>query len=346
MNIDKESKQNNETNQEGTNKKKVVEPSKNIMPEKKKSYLESIYESCYCNGNFFDKKLLTGCLISSVVSIAGVFIVLKLSMDSHESRIQQVIDNNKLIEDRLKSVGSSVSDLDNSIKSIKSELESGHENSAYIYTSIASMQKDLSAIKKQFHMDDDKDSAVSPESAQKLSADQISFINSFETLVLDGAPFDSFLKSYEEKIDISKYAVGKELLEFSSTKTKSVSELQKDFEVIGQSEFGMTHSETFWEKQKRIIKEKLSDAIKIKKAEDAKENPTDKIDEKELDDKTLYSMAAEFLADDNLKDAVEVLEKMKIENSDLSGFIKNAKTRVKLNELFQKFKNEFLESPQ
>ena len=87
--------------------------------------------------------------------------------------------------------------------------------------------------------------------------------------------------------------------------------------------------------------EKISDAIKIKKADDIKENPSENID-KNSDDKSLYLKASELLKENKLKECVEILTKIKSEHEDIKIFIKNANERIKLNELFLKFKSEFI----
>lgn len=294
---------------------------------------EKFIDKCNSSINFFDKKMMAGCAFSAVVAVASVFIIMKIGMNYHEEKIQELTENYASIDTRVKGLSESISVLNSSIESIKADFKEGKESSSYIYTSIASLQKDLSNIKKDLHIkaDDIEDSV------KKLPSEKISFIESFENLVKDGAPFDSFLDSYSEKIDMKKYASSNEILKFKKSNTKSEASLKKDFESVGASVFEKSFDESFWEKQKRVIKEKIVNAVKIRKTDEKAEA----IDES-LDDKSLFEKASEFIADGEFEKSLAALEKIKMEHKDLSSLISDVKKRVELDRNFEEFKKEFI----
>jgi hypothetical protein len=195
--------------------------------------------------------------------------------------------------------------------------------------------------KNEYHVTEK--AGVQDVDLKNLSSEQITFLESFEALVNEGAPFVGFLKSHEEKINIEKYGSGKELKEFASKKVPSVSDLKKEFLNVGQSEFGISLNETFWEKQKRIIKEKIVNSVKI--------TDSDAEDEKNVvskngaqDDKLIFTEASERIKAGKIEEALVVLEKIEQHHPDLNKFMKNAKQRVALVKAFAEFKKEFAET--
>ena len=296
---------------------------------------EKFIDKCNSSINFFDKKMMAGCAFSAVVAVASVFIIMKIGMNYHEEKIQELTENYASIETKVKGLSESISLLNSSIESIKTEFKDRKENSSYIYTSLASLQKDLSNIKKELHIKTDD----IEDSVKKLPSEKISFIESFENLMKDGAPFDSFLESCSEKIDMKKYASSSEILKFKKSNIKSGDSLKKDFESVGIAVFEKSFDESFWEKQKRVIKEKIVNAVKIKKTDEKAE-----IMNENLDNKTLFEKASEFIVDGEFEKSLEVLEKIKTENKNISSLISDIKKRVDLEKAFKEFKKEFIES--
>lgn len=302
---------------------------------------EEISKNCSCSESFFDKKLITACLMSALIAGIGVFAAVKLEISSAEKSLEIISKNYEILDEKLKNIKKLAISLEQSIVSIQQDAKSGQDNFAYIYSKIASLQKDISYIKDNFHIGDmQRDTEL-----QNMPADQISFIESFETLIKEGAPLEEFLKSFDDKVDITTYVSGKDLLEFKGIKVLSADELQKVFANIGQSEFGISLNETFWEKQKRIIKEKFVNAITIKKNNE--NSSADKGQEEEQiieqsDDKTLFAKASEYMKEGKIIQAVAILEKIEKGHADIAKFISKAKQRIALDEAFAKFKKEFI----
>lgn len=298
-------------------------------------------KNCKFDASFVNKNLVITCIISSVIASIIAISVAQIDVKSHESNLDKLANEhlkiNKILEEKIATIESSLS-------SIKSDIKANQENSSYIYTNIASLQEDIGIIKKDFRIDNSKGNNKNKFDATKMSADEISFINLLETLINEGAPFEDFVKSYDGKVDASKYESWKKLSALSNAKVKSMQELKKDFANVGMSEFGIEISETFWEKQKRIIKEKVIDAIKIKKTDDKNNAEAEKVNKDEdstLDDKSLFGKASELISDDKLEDSVAVLEKIKQYHPDLIALIKDANQRINLLKIFTEFKDEF-----
>lgn len=301
---------------------------------------EEISKNCACSESFFDKKLIASCLISALIAGFGVFGAVKLSIISIEKEMRLISKNYEVVDEKLKNIENIVSSLESSAASMQNEMKSGQENFAYVYSKLAYLQKDVASIKENFHMDNIP--TTYDAELKNMSADQISFIESLETLVHEGAPFGEFLKTYDGKFSITTFASGKNLMEFVDVKTLSIDELQKVFSNIAQSEFSISLNETFWEKQKRIIKEKFVNAITIKKNDE--ENKIKKEDEskEKIDDKVLFANASEYIKDANIEQALEILEKIEKGYPEITTFIAQAKQRILLNKAFTSFKKEFI----
>ncbi len=303
---------------------------------------EKISKDCSCSENFFDRKLVTTCITSALIAGVGVFSAIKLGMNTTENELKIISKNYEMLNEKVKNVKNLVSSLESSLSSATSEIKSSQNNFAYIYSKIASLQKDITSIKEKFHMDD----ATHGDDLQNMSASQISFIESLETLAKEGAPLGEFLKSYNGKFDVTTYVSGKNLLKFVDLKILSIEELQKIFANIGQSEFGISLNETFWEKQKRIIKEKFVNAITIKKngKEDsqATNSSEDNQSQEKFDDKALFAQASESIKAGKIEQAVEILTKIKTEHPDITKFVSQAKQRISLDKAFVAFRKEFI----
>ena len=313
---------------------KTEETSENIS--KVEDYKHNVSECCLDAKNLFDKKVLTSCVLSVIISVSCVFIVMKSEMKASNQKIQEVISNYGALDNKVKNVKELVTSLESSVSSIKDEFKLSKETSTHIYSGIAALQKDIDTIKKEFHI---KDSDIVDDSIKKLSSDKQSFINSFENLIMNGTPFNSFLESYSEKIDVKKYSKLNALLKFSDLEIKSISDLKKDYSTVGLDAFEVVLNESFWEKQKRIIKEKIVDAIKIKKTDEKAEA----IDIS-LNDKEMFSKASQLISDGNVANSLQLLEKIKTKNKKLDELIADVKKRSEVNAAFYEFKKEFIET--
>jgi hypothetical protein len=192
----------------------------------------------------------------------------------------------------------------------------------------------MSVIKSSLHIDTD---TLAPE-IRSLSPDNIAFINSLETLVRDGAPFDSFIES--SKFDMKRYSSSESLMNFAKLHVRSISQLHRDGRTIGSSLFGTSSAESFWDKQKRKIKEGFLDAIQIKKTDDKATT----VPSENEDDKTLFEKALKSLADGQLATASEMLENIQSKNKDINDLITCVQQRIKLDNAFCEFKKEFVSS--
>lgn len=314
-----------------------IEKWKKGAAEAKSQINKEVSQECSCNEIFISKKLITACVLSALLSGAAVFTAVRLGGLSTTQEIQNLIKSCNNLDERLKNINKTVLILSDSVGSIKSEIKADQENLAYIYSKIASLQKDVTVIKDSLYID----TTPTPEAEmQNMTADQISFIETFENLVNEGAPFEEFLKSFESKFDVSTYASGKDLLLFKSTQVLSVADLQKLFSNVAKSEFGMNLNETFWEKQKRIIKETFVNALTIKKDEETKQEENK--EELKEDDKTLFAKACESMNSGKLEETIELLAKIDEGHDDVTKFISQAKQRVGLAKAFEAFKKEFI----
>lgn len=225
--------------------------------------------------------------------------------------------------------------IETNINSIKEEINNNKENVAYVYTKIAAIQKDIAIIKDKLHIEN----AQANTDVKKMRADDVNFIDALESLVMEGAPFADFIKQQKKRNILAKYASWKALNRFANDKIDSLQELQKDFVNIAQSEFGITINESFWEKQKRVIKEKIMNVMRIKKG-----NPDD--DKPDLDDHSLLLNAASCINDGNIKESMEFLKNLKKRSDVMEKFIKKAEKRIQLNDAFYEFKTEFVANSQ
>ena len=314
--------------------KKVVETG--IRTEVKDSGNTPSIDPKNFDSSFLDKKLIMGCGVSALVSVITVFVIMKMGLNYHEQKIQSIAENCASIETRVKSIVETISDLNSAMDSLKSEWKEEKEHSSYLYTSISSLQNDVAVIKEKLNID----TAQSEDSVKKLSSEKGAFIDSFEKLIKDGAPFDSFLDSYCDKIDMKKYQTTDELIKFSKQNVKSLADLKKDYASVGYTIFQSNFEESFWEKQKRVIKEKISEAIKISKNDD---NSEVNDDSSKLSDKAKFEKVGKLISDEKYSDAVKLLESLKIENDDLGTFTANVKKRLNLEAAFFEFKKEFIE---
>ena len=282
-----------------------------------------------------DKRLIMACVLSTLVSVGTVLVITKVSQNYHDKEIQSLVEDNVALESKINSINETLEALDSKIDGIKTECKSSKENSAYLYTTLSSLQKDISIIKTKLNIQneqhDDKTTNLAPEKKE--------FIDSFENLIKDGAPFDSFLESNKNKIDMTKYKTTDNLVRFSTQNIKSLSDLKKDYANVGSIVFNTNFEESFWERQKRKITEKISEAITIRKF-DEKSSP---ISNSADNDKTKFEKAGKLLTDEKYEAAINLFNSTKIENESFGNFLKELKKRWNLEKAFLDFKTEYME---
>ncbi len=281
-----------------------------------------------------DKKLAMACAASTLVSVCTVFVIMKIGLSYNDEKIQSVAESNAMFGAKIATLAETIKDLNTELEAIKSEWKSSKENSSYIYTTLSSLQKDISVIKEKLNID----SELADEQTKQLSPEKKTFIDSFENLIKDGAPFDSFLETNKNKIDMTKYKSAEALVKFSTQNIKSLADLKKDYANVGATIFKTNFEESFWERQKRVIKEKISEAIKIRKF-DEESSPVGDSDS----DKTKFEKAGKFLSDEKYAEAIKILKLVKIEDENLDNFLVDLKKRQGLEEAFCAFKKEFID---
>ncbi|MDR0744585.1 MAG: hypothetical protein LBE97_01365 [Holosporales bacterium] len=315
----------NTANKTENNKNSKLLPDSSSSNRKKFNFTEEL----------FNKKIGYVIFFSAIISILSSIIVIKGFINYQDRKVQEILDGYNVLNNKVKGILDSVSEIESSINTIKDDFKSTKENLVHVYTNIASIQNDLAIIKEEFHVNNSKNV---DDMLKKLNSEKSDFIVSLNNLIQDGIPFESFLESYESKIDMKKYPSVSELLKFKSIEVKSLSALKKDIAAIGSSLFNLAFEEGFWEKQKRIIKEKIMDAIKIKKI-DEKEAPASK----DIEDKSLYEEAVATTSNGDLEKALALLENIKLKNEALNTLISDIKKRIGVNKAFSLFKNEFIE---
>lgn len=294
------------------------------------------HEDIELSQNFWCGRLIIACLVSAAISVATVFILMKSELNYHDERFQRLDESCKAIDSKITAINENMSEIETTIETLKSEWKSTKENSSYLYTTISSLQKDVKTIKEKLNIETEKIDAQ----IDKMTPEKHAFLDAFETLVKDGAPFESFLESNASKIDMSKYRSSEDLIKLSKQNIKSLADLKKDYAAVGNAMFQTNFEESFWERQKRIIKEKISEAIKIRKF-DKDSAPADNINSES--DKTKFEKVGKYLADEKYAEAYKILNSMKIENEIFNNFFADVKRRMQLEETFDEFKKEFLQ---
>ena len=305
----------------------------NLNKDLKQEKSEPLKNSKKTFDSFFNKRFLICCVSSTLISACGVFVLLKIGLTYHDKQIEDLCESNYTLDGRVKSISDSIAALTSAMDELRSDWKTGKESSSYIYKTLSSLQKDVSIIKAQLHIDNiDLDDSI-----KKLPSTKSSFIEAFENLIKEGVPFDSFLESYYDKIDLKKYQMSNDIIKFSKLTIKPLSDLKKDMIAIGYKVFQTNVTESFWEKQKRMLKEKFSEIVKIKKYdENAKEISQG------YTDKQRFEKADELLSNGDFEKSLKLLEEIKLEDEDLRELIVNIRKRMDLEKTFGNFKNEFL----
>jgi hypothetical protein len=286
---------------------------------------------------FFGKNIVTNCVLSAILSVITAFVIMKIGMNCHDNEIQEIRTNFMSVENKIKIIEDALSSVDEGIEQLKTELKGGKENLSYIYTTLSSLQHDVSIIKKDLHID----TSVAEGAVDKLPSDKRSFLMSLDNLIANGGQFAGLLESYSDKIDIKEYAGGSVLEKLAAQSTESVCDIRKRFIEVGHAVFetSVLESLSFWEKQKRIIKEKIMEAIKIRKPGESVNAVSE-----DLGDKALFDKASILIADGKVKESIDELEKIKLVSNDLSNLISSMKKRSKLDDAFAEFKEAFIET--
>jgi hypothetical protein len=290
---------------------------------------ENVSRACSCSNCFLDKRLIMACVISSAITGIGVFWAVHREINLNNDRTQLLSQELDILRDKTRDVSKDVASLETIVNSLAQESKNTQEKFTYLYSKIALIQKDTSHIKKSLHvLDEEKVSEDKP----LMSPDQNAFIDQFMLLVQAGTPFLDFLKSYEGKLNLDEYPSKEKILHFADQKVLSVEELQQLIRSVGEAEFGIRSDETFWDRQKRVIKEKIVNAVTIgggKKDDDHK------------DAQTLFSQAVTKIQDGEVSEAISSLEQIKDPPESLRSFMDEAKKRDELAKVAETFRTEF-----
>ena len=281
---------------------------------------------------FWTTRLFSACVMTLLVSASVSYFVAKIGLDSYDKKIRSIEEDAISIGSKIDAFNKNIMQIESGIEALKNDIKLSKDKFSYLYTSISKLQNDIIAIKEKIGIDEIK----IDKKLENISPEKREFIDSFENLIKDGAPFDSYLESNEEKIDIKKYQSSEELLKLSHQKVKSLNDLKKDYISVGNSIFQQNFEESFWERQKRKITEKIKNAIKIKKDDE-------KLERVILTDKENYEKAGKLIDDAKYADAIGLLEQIKIDNEILGNFIIELKKRKHLEDAFYKFKQEYID---
>ncbi|MDR0695429.1 MAG: hypothetical protein LBF56_01485 [Holosporales bacterium] len=288
-------------------------------------------EKCCFDMNILDKKLMTCCILCALISIVTVFVIMKVGINYHEEKIHSITEDYTSLDNRVKSIAETIASVSTALESLKTDLKLDKGNSSYVYTSLATMQRDIDIIKTELHIRP----SVPDEAVKTLPAAKIDFIQTLENMVNDGAPFESFVASCDETIDMKKYASSGTFMKFAKQHVKSINTLEKEFISVSLNVFHTHPKESFWEKQKRVIKEKINKAITIRKQDGAAIAG-------EASDEELFNQAHEKVVDKKPGDALDLLVRIKLENEELSTLEAGLRKRTELNQAFEEFKKEFV----
>ena len=287
------------------------------------------------NFNSLYKRLTICIMLGIVITIWSAFSIMKIGMAYRDERIIKLKNQLDTYDIKLQSALASIDEIKTSLESVQTEMKSNKDSSSYSLVRLASLLKDVQKIKEALHIN----SESLEDSIKQLPSDKRDFIETFENLIKDGVPFNSFLESNTDKINMDKYAASKSILKFKDINAKSIEALKKDFVAIGTSVFGASDNESFWTKQLRIFKEKFFNAVRIESSNEANQDLGNN-----LDDKVLFEKAQGYINDGKSKEALEVLNKIKTDNQDILTLKSELSTRIELDDVFQKFKREFTEA--
>ena len=240
--------------------------------------------------------------------------------------------------------------LSNEIASVKSLVQKNIEQIAAneenvkntqqaltnIETSIGHIQNTIVELQKAKQLHDEKLHIHSSDSNGNLSKDyKEQFVETLGGLIKEGTPFRSLLSNCN--VDLSAYASGSELLEFQDENVKTTQCIISELEVLAKELIGKDIRETFWQKQKRVFKEKFGSVIKLFQNVDNK-------DLTKLSDDQLFEVAINSLHSKEFNKALQALNLVKNQQDKLRHIEHDIKQRAELNEKFFAFKKEFSDS--
>ena len=300
----------------------------------KKTITEYYNKLCY-DEKYSQNKLFICLILSSLLSVSAMFSVTKVSLSYRDERIAEVQSKLESYKTKIQSISTVLDTLTNDLENIKNDVKTNKESSSDSLVRLAGLLKDVQNIKNILNISNDTKPNSTEENLNNLSSEKREFIEAFENLIKDGVPFSNFI----EKIDTKKYTSINKLLTYKDTNVKSIEALKKDFTAIGVSVFGNQVKESFWQKQFRIFKEKISNAIRI-------ESSNGKIQTlgNDLDDKVLFEKAQSYINNEKLEESYELLSKIKSNNENIATLKSDLSNRIELNKAFKQFKLEFIEN--
>ena len=310
-----------------------------------KQVIKKVLITKYCkklcsSDSSLENKLFLCFILSSVLSVATMFSFMKVSLSFRDERIIEVQSQLESYKSKIHSISTSLDSLTNDFDSIKNEVKANKESNSNGLVRLANVLKDIQNIKATLNISSDSQPATKEDNLNNLPSDKREFIENFENLVKDGVPFSNFI----EKIDIKKYNSVKELIKYKDINVKSIESLKKDFAAISTSVFGSQAKESFWQKQFRIFKEKVSNFIRIESSDGKIHNLGNN-----LDDKVLFENAQSCVNNcsndnwDRLAECNAYISKMKSKNENISILKAEVSNRLGLNKAFKQFKKEFIE---
>lgn len=304
--------------------------SKNI-----KQIIKDYYNKLCYDDKYSQNKIFVCLVLSSLISIVATFSVMKVGFSYRDERMVEMQKQLELYKSKVQSINNVLDSVTNDLENIKNDVKTNKESSSDSLVRLAGLLKDVQNIKNTLNISNDTRQNSTEENLNNLSSEKREFIEAFENLIKDGVPFSNFI----EKIDTKKYTSIDKLLTFKDTNVKSIEALKKDFAAIGISVFGNQAQESFWQKQFRIFKEKISNAIRI-------ESSNGKIQTlgNNLDDKVLFEKAQSYINNDKLEESYELLNKIKSKNENIVTLKSDLSNRIELNKAFAHFKIEFIES--
>lgn len=282
----------------------------------------------FLKGKDQTKHAVLCCVIIAIVMILSVSVIFFRNEERLSIVETSIVEN----ESNIKSIGGLIAKLETDLNNIQEESVNNKNDLSYIYAKIDDIQNDIKTIKQKLKINDKSEN----NKVQKMRDEDIAFLKELETLVIEGKqPFSLLFEKYKNKDKVIRCNSWKKLSKYKNV--KSIDDLKKEFEKIADSEFGVTVNESFWEKQKRVIKEKIMSAIRIKK--DGKDK---KIVEKNKSD--IIVDIADCLENGDIKRAIELLDKIDSKSKSIKDFIIEAQKRSDLNDAFYSFKTEFIAS--
>ena len=322
-----------------SNMKKVNTTDSNIKNNAKDKQVVKVelfkkYCGKLCNNNeYFGSKLFICLILSSLLSVSTMFSFMKVSFSYRDETIVDMKSQLDEYKGKVQSISTTLDTVTNDLENIKNDIKNNKESSSNSLVRLANLLKDVQIIKNALNISNDSQPNTKEEDLNSLPSDKREFIESFENLIKDGVPFSDFI----EKIDTTKYKSIKELLAFKDKNVKSIESLKKDFTAIASSVFGNQGQESFWQKQFRIFKEKISNAIRV-------ESSNGKIQTlgNNLDNKGLFEKAQSCINNNRVEEACELINKIKLDKENITMLKSDLLNRTALNKAFAKFKTEFI----